>query len=79
MNIKSSQRRCSVKKGVLENLAIFTGMHLCWSLSIIKLQVIFTHSDGTRRDKKYLSVLSPNARKWPATLLKRDSNTGVFL
>ena len=28
---KSSHRRCSKKKRVLENFAIFTGKHLCWS------------------------------------------------
>ena len=41
----SSQRRCSVKKGVRKNFPNFTGKHLCWSLF----------------------------------LLKRDSNTGIFL
>ena len=50
---RSNHRRCSVKKGVLKNFANFTGKHLRWSLSLIKLR--------------------------PATLLKRDSNTGVFL
>ena len=29
--IRSSHRRCSKKKAVLENLTIFTGKHLCWS------------------------------------------------
>ena len=36
---RSSHRRCSVKKGVLKNVASFTGKHLCWSLFFIKLQV----------------------------------------
>ena len=27
-NVKSSHRRCSVRKGVLENVANFTGKHL---------------------------------------------------
>ena len=31
----SSQWRCSVKKGVLENFAIFIGKKLCWSLFLI--------------------------------------------
>ena len=30
--------RCSIKKGVLRNLAKFTGKHLCKSLFLIKLQ-----------------------------------------
>ena len=34
---KSSQQRCSMKKAVLKNFAIFTGKHLCWSLFLIKL------------------------------------------
>ena len=53
---RSSQERCSVKKGVLKNFANFTGKHLCWSLFLIKFQAFN-----------------------PGTLLKRDSNTGVFL
>ena len=48
---RSNHRRCSVKigvlkvfyyvvgHGVLKNFANFTGKHLCWSLSSIKLQV----------------------------------------
>ena len=46
----------SCKKGVLKNLANFTGKRLCWSLFLIKLQVFRS-----------------------ANLLKRDSNTDVFL
>ena len=34
---RSSHRRCSVKKDVLKNFAIFTGKHLCWRF-LIKLQ-----------------------------------------
>ena len=30
--IRSSHRRCSVKKGVLRNFAKFTGKHLCQTL-----------------------------------------------
>ena len=44
---RSVQQRCSRKKSVLKNFAIFTGKHQCWSIFLI--------------------------------LLKRDSNTGVFL
>ena len=50
---RSSQRRCSVKKGVPRNNANFTGKHLYWSLFLTK--------------------------RGPATFLKRESNTGVFL
>ena len=34
---RSSHRSCSIKKAVLNNFAIFTGKHLCWSLFLIKL------------------------------------------
>ena len=34
---KSNHRRCSVKKGVLRNLANFTGKHLCQSLFFKKV------------------------------------------
>ena len=37
-NVRSSHRRCSVRKGVLRNFAKFTGKHLCQSLFLIKLQ-----------------------------------------
>ena len=38
LKFKSSQPRCSVKKGFLKNFANFTGKHLCWSIISIKLQ-----------------------------------------
>ena len=34
---RSSHWGCSVKKGILKNLANFTGIHLCWNLFLIKL------------------------------------------
>ena len=30
-------RKCFVKKGVVKNFANFTGKHLCWSLTLVKL------------------------------------------
>ena len=53
---RNSHRKCSMKKAVINNFAIFTGKHLCWSFFLIKLQPWRT-----------------------GTLLKRDSNAGVFL
>ena len=32
---RSSHRRCSIKKAVLKNFAIFTVKHLCWGLFLI--------------------------------------------
>ena len=34
---KSSHQKCSVKKDVLRNFAIFTGKHLCQSLFLNKV------------------------------------------
>ena len=34
----SSHQRCSIKKAVPKNFAIFTGKHLGWSLLLIELQ-----------------------------------------
>ena len=34
-NERSSHWRCSIKKVVLKNFAIFTGKHLCWSFFLI--------------------------------------------
>ena len=36
--LRTSQRRCSVKKGALRNFAKLTGKHLCQCLFLIKLQ-----------------------------------------
>ena len=39
--IRSSHRRCSVKKRALKNFEKFTGKHLCRSLFLIKLYWVF--------------------------------------
>ena len=36
--VKTSHRRCSIKKAVLKNFAIFTGKHPCWGLLLIKFK-----------------------------------------
>ena len=38
--VRSSYWRCSVKQGVFKNFSNFTGKHFCWSLLLIKLQVL---------------------------------------
>ena len=35
---RNSHQKCSEKKIVLKNFAIFSGKHLCWSLFLTKLQ-----------------------------------------
>ena len=85
----SSQRRYSVKKGVLKkqlfadvvkDFVYFSGKHLCWSLFLIKLQPsqnVQTHLICPLLPTNCLSVFDHFVR--PAALLKRDFNTGFFL
>ena len=40
LNVRSSHRNSSVKKGVFKNFASFTGRQLCWSLFLIELQTV---------------------------------------
>ena len=39
ISFKSSHQRCSIRRTIFRNFAIFTGKHLCWSLFLIKLQI----------------------------------------
>ena len=39
---RSSHPRCSIRKAVLKNFAIFTGKHLCWSLCFNKVVYLQT-------------------------------------
>ena len=39
VTVRSCRSHMFFKIGVLKNFAIFTGKHLCWSLSLIELQV----------------------------------------
>ena len=39
--LRSSHRKCSIKKGILINFANFTGKHLYWSLFLIKLHAFW--------------------------------------
>ena len=43
---RSNHRRCSIKKGILENFGDFTGKNLCWSLFLIKLQAFRPKRDS---------------------------------
>ena len=61
---RSSLRRCSVRKGVLKNFAIFAGEHLCLSLFLIN---------------KVAGLKANLLKRRLATLLKRNSNTDIFL
>ena len=49
---RRSHVRCSIKKAVLKNFAIFTGKQLCWSLFFIKLQG-FQACNFIGRDSKH--------------------------
>ena len=54
---KSSQWRCSKRKAVVKNFAIFTGKHLWWSLFFIKLQT-FRLATISKRDSTPKQVFS---------------------
>ena len=45
---RSSNWRCSVKKGVLKNFATFTGKHLCWRIFLIKLLQLYYKETPTQ-------------------------------
>ena len=40
MQIRSSNLKCSIKKGFLKTFPIFTGKHLCWSLFLKKPAIL---------------------------------------
>ena len=61
-----------LKIGVLKNLVNFTGKHLCSSFFLIKLQ-------AHRKTLVLEFLFNTVASLRPTTLLKRNSNTGVFL
>ena len=64
---RNSHQRCSIKKGVLKTFEELTEKDLCQSLFLIKLQ-----AGG-------LQLYLKRECGTPATLLKKDSDTGVFL
>ena len=39
LNFRSSHQRCSIKKAVLKNFAVFTGKYLRYGLFLMELQV----------------------------------------
>ena len=62
---RSSHLRCSIKAAVIKSFAIFSVKHMCCGLFLIKLGGVSTQAETMAFR--------------PAALLKRDSNTGVFL
>ena len=64
---KSSQQRCSVKRAILGNFAVFTGKHLCWSLFFIKLQ---TFNPWTLLKKELTQVFSFSCSCSETSILK---------
>ena len=64
---RGSHRRCSAKKGVLENYENFTRKRLCWSLFLTKLQVKKRPQDScfTVKFAKYLRTpILKNICEW---------------
>ena len=54
--VRSSYWRCSVKKGALKTFANFAGKRLCWSLFLIKSQVIRPAISLKRNSNKGLTL-----------------------
>ena len=48
MNNKKHPPEVFYKKAALKNFSIFTGKRLCWSLFLIKLQVLAYRKSGTQ-------------------------------
>ena len=44
--VRSSHQRCSIKKVVFLNFAIFTGKHQCWGLFLLKSQALLFKRDS---------------------------------
>ena len=61
--------RCSVKKAVHNNFAIFTIKHLCWSLFLIR-------SEGLRLQHRYFPMINT---KFSRTPILKDTCKRLFL
>ena len=74
-----------MKKGVLRNFKKFTGKHLCQSLffnkveGLIKKGVLRNFTKFTGKCLCQSLFSNKVSGLWPATLLRRDSGTGVCL
>ena len=58
-NAQTAVHRCSPKKAVLKNFAIFTGKNLCWNLFLIKFQdwrSAFLFKKKLRRMRFYVNI-----------------------
>ena len=63
-NIRNSQQKCSLKRGVLKNFTNFTGNYLCWSLFLTNLQI------NNILNISYLRVKIKKAKTWKADTLR---------
>ena len=69
LNIRSCHRRCSVKKGVLKNFAIFTGKQLCLIESPFN-KVRLKTSQFIKKRLQHLCLLVNIAKSLRTTILK---------
>ena len=70
--IRSSHRRCSIKKGVPRDIAKFTGKHLCQSLFLNKVAVL---RPATLLKKRHLHRCFPvNFAKFLRTTFCRNTS-----
>ena len=73
---RSSHRMCSLKKAALKNFAIFTGQGLCWSLFLIKLQIMRPANFIKKRLKHmYFHI---NFGKFLRTPILKNTANGCF-
>ena len=76
--MQNSHRRCSIKKTVLKNFAIFTRKHLRWSLFSLKLQAFRPVTLLLKRDSNSVDFLWI-LRNFLEHLFWKTSVNGFFL
>ena len=92
VSVRSSHRRCSVNGAFLKKFANFSRKNLCWSFFLIKLLWLLCccllkrdpniqgfSCEIYEINEPKVSLFNKVVGLRPATLLKRDSNTAVFL
>ena len=70
LNIRSCHRRCSVKKDVLKNFAIFTGKHLCLIESPFNKVARLKTSQFIKKRLQHLCLIVNIAKSLRTTILK---------
>ena len=74
--IRSSHRRCSLRKSVLRNFAKFTGKHLCQSFFFNKVPGL--RSAALLKKKLWHNCFQVNFTKFLRTLFSQNTFCGCF-